>query len=291
MAIGAFWFSIMSLFVKLAGKTMPSMEVVMWRGVFTLALSYGAVRRAGLAPLGTQRRLLLTRGLVGCLGLMCFYFSLVHLPLGEATLIQYTNPIWATIVAAMLVGERIGIGEVVCLMSSLVGVALIARPAFLFGGVTSAVASTHVAVALLGAMFSGIAYAIVRKLGAREHRLVIVLYLPLTTVPLSLLFLSSTWHWPTGWEWLVLVAIGVTTQMAQVQLTRGLQLETAARATATGYLQIVFAGLWGALLLDERANGWSVLGAALIVGSTLGLIAAHRAATSRETAAASSPDG
>jgi drug/metabolite transporter (DMT)-like permease len=54
-----------------------------------------------------------------------------------------------------------------------------------------------------------------------------------------------------------------------VYFTRGLQLERAARATATGYLQIVFAGLWGAAFLGERPSGWTILGAGLIVGSTL----------------------
>jgi drug/metabolite transporter (DMT)-like permease len=50
-----------------------------------------------------------------------------------------------------------------------------------------------------------------------------------------------------------------------------LQLEPTARATTVGYLQIVFALAWGALLLDEPPTGWTLIGALVIVGATLGI--------------------
>jgi drug/metabolite transporter superfamily protein YnfA len=84
------------------------------------------------------------------------------------------------------------------------------------------------------------------------------------------------WVWPTAREWAVLVAMSVATQLAQVQLTRGLQRERAARATAVGYLQLVFAALWGWLVFAERPSGWTVAGAATIVGSTLVLALRRR---------------
>jgi len=102
-----------------------------------------------------------------------------------------------------------------------------------------------------------------------DDALVIVFYFPLVTVPLVLPFAIALWVPPTLFEWLVLLGIGVTTQIAQVYMTRGLQLEPTGRATAVGYLQIVFAAIWGALLLGERPDGWSALGAIIIVGGTL----------------------
>jgi uncharacterized membrane protein len=115
MALGAFWASIMSLLVKLAGRRIPSQELVLVRALITLALSYAALRRAGLGVRGTHPRLLVLRGVAGCAGLTCFYYSLVHLPLGEATLIQYTNPVFAAVMAAVVLRERVGAREVACL--------------------------------------------------------------------------------------------------------------------------------------------------------------------------------
>ena len=269
MAIGAFWFSIMALLVKIAGERLGSMEIVLSRGLITLGLSWWALKRAGLAPWGTQRRLLLVRGTLGSMALLCYFYSLVHLPLGEATLIQNMNPVFATVLAAVMLKEHLRLPEVICLVASLFGVLFIAHPAFLFGATAASANPFHIAVALMGALCSGSAYTLVRKMRSTEHPLVIVFYLPLLSVPISLPFALAEWRWPDAWEWLLLVGVGVTTQLAQVNMTRGLQLERTARATTTGYLQVAFAVVWGAVLLGEVPDVWTLAGAVTIIGSTL----------------------
>jgi len=269
MAIGAFWFSIMALLVKLAGERLGSMEIVLSRGLITLGLSWWALRSAGLAPFGTQRRLLLVRGTLGSMALLCYFHSLVHLPLGEATLIQNMNPVFATLLAAMILKEHLRLPEVICLIASLLGVLFIAHPAFLFGANAAPASALDIGIALMGALCSGSAYTLVRKMRSTEHPLVIVFYLPLLSVPISLPFAIAEWRWPNAWEWVLLLGVGVTTQLAQVHMTRGLQLERTARATTTGYLQVAFAVVWGALILGEIPDVWTLAGAVTIIGSTL----------------------
>ncbi len=268
MAYGAFWFSIMSLLVKIAGQRLPSMEIVLVRAVVTLVLSYALVRRAKLPLWGNPRSLLITRGILGAAALTCFYYSIVHLPLAEATVIQYTNPVFAALLAGVLLGERLGRRELIGVAASMAGVLLIARPAFLFAS-GAPIDPVHVVIAVAGALFSATAYVTVRMLRNVHNALVVVFYFPLVTVPLVLPFALVNWVWPTPLEWAVLVGIGSSTQIAQVYMTRGLQLEPAGRATAVGYLQIVFAAIWGILLLGEHPDGWSILGATIIIGGTL----------------------
>lgn len=276
MVVGAFWFSIMSALVKLAGRTMPSMELVFFRGVFTLGLSYWIVRRAGIQPaLGHNRRLLLQRGVLGAAALACFLFSLTHLPLGEATLIQYMNPVFAILVAHWWFGERMGRGEWIALGASLVGVLLITRPAVLFGGAASGIPASHALIALMGAAFSGSAYATIRQMPA-ERPEVVVLYLPLMSVPMSLPFIASNWHAPTAMEWLLVIGIGLATQLAQTSMTKGLQVEKTARATTVGYVQIIFAGVWGVAFFGESITWWTVAGAAIVLAGMLSLLLVHR---------------
>ena len=276
MVLGAFWFSVMSLGVKLAGQRLPSIEIVFVRGVITLGLSYWLVRRAGLELPGRRPGLLVIRGLFGSLALTCFYFSLVHLPLADATVIQYTNPIFTAVLAAWLLGERMSPRAVVFVATSLAGVVLVARPGFL-GGSSATIDPLHVAIALLGALSSASAYVMVRRLRGIDHPLVIVLYFPLVTVPLTFPFVIAGWTWPTPWEWVVLLGIGASTQAGQVYMTRGLQLEAAGRATAVGYLQIVFAAAWGLVVFGEMPDVWSFVGAAVIIASTV-LLARTRGA-------------
>jgi drug/metabolite transporter (DMT)-like permease len=269
MAVGAFWFSVMGLLVKIAGRRLGSMEIVLFRGVITLALSWWALDRLGISPWGTQRRLLIVRGTLGSIALTCFFYSILHLPLGEATLIQNMNPVFATVLAALILKEHLRAPEVICLVTSLVGVVFIAQPTALFGAVATATSLTDVGIALMGALASGTAYTLVRKMRTTEHPLVVVFYLPLLSVPISLPFALADWRWPNAIEWLLLAGVGITTQLAQVSMTRGLQLERTARATTVGYLQVAFAVTWGAIVLGEIPDFWTLAGATTIIGSTL----------------------
>lgn len=269
MAVGAFWFSVMGLLVKVAGRRLGSMEIVLARSVVTLGLSWWSLWRAGVSPLGNNRRLLFVRGLLGSTALLFYFYSIVHLPLGEATLIQYTNPVFATLLAAVILDEALRTPEILCLIASLLGVLFVAHPSAVFGGDAPTANPLYVGAAVIGAICSGAAYTLVRKMRGAEHPIVIVGYLPLLGVPMSLPFAVADWTWPARWEWLVLIGVGVTTQLAQVAMTRGLQLERTARATTAGYLQVAFAVLWGAIFLGEIPDVWTLAGAVTIIGSTL----------------------
>lgn len=272
MAGAALAFSVMSLLVKVGGQHLPAQQMVAVRAVITLVLSTWAVRAAGVSPWGTRdkRGLLILRGVVGFLALSCFYHSIVHLPLADATVIQYTNPVFAGLLAVPFLGERLRRREVVSVVVSMAGVVMVTRPSFLFGD-GHALDPVTVGIGLAGALCSATAYITVRKLGATEHPSVIVFYFSLVSVFAALPTAVPGALWPTRMEWLVLLGIGVTTQLGQMALTNGLRLERAGRATATAYLQIVFAALWGILFFTELPDWGTLLGAALIIGSTLAL--------------------
>ncbi len=272
MALAAFFFSIMSLLVRVAGERLPSQQIVLARAFVSLVLSWMLLRRAGIYPWGHNRKLLFLRGLLGFGGLSCFYWSLVHLPLAEATVLQYTHPVFTAVLAAVVLRERMHAADVLALMGCLVGLVLVARPSFLFGALVEPLPALPVGIALTGALLSAGAYVTIRKLGASEDPLVVVLWFPLIATPLSLPTVMTRWMWPTAWEWLVLLGVGVATQIAQVAMTRGLQLEPAGRATALSYLQIVFAAAWGILLLGELPDAFTWTGA-LIIGACVLLIA------------------
>jgi len=261
----AFAFSIMTSLVKVAGERLPSQEVVAARAAVSLVLSWWMVRRAGLSPWGTHRRLLFFRGLLGYLALSCVFHSVAVMPLADATVIQYLYPLFTALLATALLGERPTIRIAVAGVASLAGVALVAKPSFLFGSVATAPSLVDVTIAVAGAFFTAVAYVGVKKLTELEHPLVIVFYFPLVTLPATLPALAHSAVMPQGWEWLALAGVGVATQAGQVWLTQGLQLESATRATALTYTQVVFATAWGALFFAEIPDHRSMMGALLVV--------------------------
>lgn len=267
MVTGAFFFSVMSLLVKLAGQRVPSQEIVLARSLIMALISWAALRRRGISPLGTRRRLLVLRGLLGFGALSCFYYAIVHLPLADATVIQYTNPAFAAVLAVFVLGERMRRREVVCVGLSLAGVLLVARPAFVFGG-SAGLDPIAAAVALLGALLSAAAYVTVRRL-AGEHHLVVIFYFAVISSIGAVPGTLASFVMPGAADLALLAAVGITTQLGQVFMTRGLHLERAGRATAVTLIQIVFAAIWGAIFFSQIPGPLGLVGAALVIAGVL----------------------
>lgn len=267
MLMAALGFSVMSLLVKVASATFPTMELVFARSTFMALLTYAALRAEGTPAVGVDRTTLVLRGAVGATALSLFYFGIGKLPLGDAVTIQYTAPVWTALTAALLIGERLRLPVLVGAALSLAGVALVARPTALFGGV--ALDGWGVAAVATAAVLSGLAYTFVRKLRATDRPMTIIFYLSWIGAVGALPFALSGWVMPTGWQWALLASIGLATHAGQVGLTKGMHRLEAGTAASIGYLQVVLAFIWGALFLGDVVDGWSLAGAALVVSSVL----------------------
>ncbi len=263
MIASAFGFSGMALLVKIASARLPIGEIMFARAVITLALSYAMVRHAGLSPWGNQRLTLALRGLLGFGGMTGYYVALARLPLADATTIQNATPVITSLLAWWLLDERVGWSTAVAIACGLAGVALIVHP------VGAGLDPIGVAAALLAVSCASIVYVTVRKLVRTEHPLVIVFYFPLVATPLALPWAIASFEMPGAIDVVLLVAIGVATQVGQVFLTRGLAIERAARATSVGYLQVALAMLWQVLVFGDPPTPWTIAGASLILGGTL----------------------
>jgi drug/metabolite transporter (DMT)-like permease len=269
------FFSLMSVLVKLAGQRLPVQEIVFSRGVVSLVLSYWLVRRAGIPLWGNRRWILVLRGLIGFAAMSCFYFALTRIAIAEATVLHFTSPLWTALLAALLLREPVTGRIVASIAVSFAGVVLITRPGFLFGGAAAETDLLGVGAALLGAFLAAGAYVTVREASKTEHPLVIVFYFPLVIIPASAPFWPG-FQLPQGWEWLVLLGVGVSTLIGQVFLTRGLSLEPAARAMTIGYSQIVLVAIWGMVFFGEFLDIWSAAGSLLVIAGTLAVALSRR---------------
>lgn len=274
MAASAFFFSLMSLLVKLAGSSLPSNQIVLARGVVCLVLSWAWLRHHGLKPWGTRPLPLLLRGLFGTASLLCFYYTLVTLPFAESVVLQHLNPLFAAVLAAIVLGERIGARLAIATVFCLAGVLAITRPATLFGAgeLAANLPALGIAAGIAGAVSSAIVFVLIRSISSREDPMVVVFYFPLVTVPVVLPLALADWVWPTALEWLILVGVGIATQLGQIHLTRGLALAPAGLASSILYLQVALAALWGALFFEEIPDAITLAGAGLIVIGTLTLV-------------------
>ena len=263
MAASAFGFSAMALLVKVASRRLPIGEIMFARTLFTLLLSYAMVRREGLSPWGNARLSLALRGLLGFGGMTAYYIALARLPLADASTLQNATPVFTALLAWWLLDERVGWSTATAIACGLAGVALIAHPT------GAGLDPAGVAASLAAVTCSSFAYVTVRKLARTEHPLVIVFYFPLVAAPLALPWAIASFVAPGPADRVLLIAIGIATQVGQVFLTRALVLERAGRAASIGYLQVAFAMVWQIIVFGELPTGWTLGGAALILGGTL----------------------
>jgi drug/metabolite transporter (DMT)-like permease len=268
MLLSAASFSVMVASAKLLGGRIPAAQIVLVRTLFAIVATYAFLYRAGISPKGNRQGLLVVRGLLGFGALLCLYTALPRLPLAEATLIQYMNPIFVTVLAIPLLGERVSRSSLTALGVAFGGLLLVAKPSVLFGA-AQALDPVGVGLGLAAATMSSLAYISVRKLVETEHRMVIVLYFPLVSAPLALLLTVPIYQPPTLGEWGLLGLIAIFTQLGQIFLTRGLAQEKAGRATTIGYVQVLFAAGWGALLFGDLPDLWSIVGALLILAAVV----------------------
>ncbi len=264
----AFWFSVMSSLVKLAGRELPMGMAMFARSLVTLVLSYGVVRAQGLSLRSQEKRLLVLRGVFGLGGIVCFFYAILSMPMAEATVLHFMNPLFTTLLAAFVLKERIRVSVILGLALGFTGTLLVARPAFLFGA-SLALARAGVLAGLGGAIFSACAYVTIRRVTRTHHPDVVALYFPMVAAPATFLFALPRWTWPSPRGWLLLLAIGCVTHMGQLWMTRGLARTSAGRGTSIGYLQIGFASLWGLVFFGERPNGWTLGGTSLVVIAAL----------------------
>ncbi len=249
IAFSALSYCFMSIFVKLAGNELETMQIVFVRGVITLVVTGFILRYRGVPPLGNKRSVLILRGVVGSIALFFVYESLQRLTLPEATVIQYLYPIFTALFASLIISEHIGKILYVAIIMGLAGVYIILDFPFLSSGTISKMDSL---IALSGSILTGLSYVLVRKASQlKESPYVIMFYFPLFTVPMSLFFLPGNWVSPTGLTWGYLLMVGISSQLGQLFLTFGYELLPASRAAMTSYLQVPFSVIAGIIIFHD----------------------------------------
>ena len=260
----------MTVCVKQLNGRIPVAEIVLVRALISLGLTGMGLRLAGVKPWGTAkaRGLLFARGIAGSIALLCFFQAIDALPLAAATVLQYTYPTFTALAALLLLGESLRKRIVLAVLLGWVGITFVIQPDWLTGD-AQALPLMPAFIGIFGALFTALAYVSVRRLSVSEHPLVIILYFPLISVPITLPWVIQTGVWPMGVEWMWLLGVGVFTQLGQIWVTDGLRRLPAARATSINYIQVVFAAIWAWLWFSEPVSVWQIGGGALVLLATM----------------------
>jgi drug/metabolite transporter (DMT)-like permease len=268
-ALSSVSFAVMALFTRLATRTLPGDQVAFLRFALMLAPLVVVPHLARKALTWQRVDLLLYRGIFGGVAVLLYFMTIEHVPMGTATLLNYSSPIFSVLFAALFLGERVRGWVLVPAAMALGGVALVTG-AFGAGG-WDRLGRWEVA-GMISAVLSGAAVAAIRAARRTEGSWAIygsfTLFGLLATAP----FAISGWRTPDGREWLLLVAIGGASVVAQLAMTYAYRWVTNVVSGAFSQITVLLSYALGTLFLAEPFGPRQLAGSALTLAGVLGVI-------------------
>lgn len=259
MIFSSFAFSLMHLCVK-ALPHIPVFELVFFRSLISLVLCFFSLKKRKVPLLGHNRVVLFLRGIIGTTALSLFFFTLQNIPLAGAVTIQYLSPIFTAIFAVWIVKEKVKLRQWFFFLIAFLGVIML--KGFDLSGQISI---KFVALGVLSAALSGLAYNCIRFLRTSEDPLVVVFYFPLVATPIMGLLTCFQWVKPQGVDWFFILLLGLLTQLAQIFMTKGIQSDLAGNTMSYKYVGVLFAFLYGYFFFGETYSVFSVFGILLLL--------------------------
>lgn len=262
-------FAIMGAMVKTVARELPNETIVFLRSAIGFLALMPWLFRNGVPQLATQHlRWHLARGLAGLAAMYCFFFALAHLSLAEATLLNYSTPLFIPFIATLWLQERTSRTVWWAIVAGFAGIALILKPGVgLFTGVAL--------IGLCAGLFAAMAMVNIRRLTHTEPTSRIVFYFSAIATAVSAVPLLWAWHTPSATLWLALAVMGVSGTAAQLFLTRAYAHAPAAHIGPFIYLTVIFAGGIGWWAWDERLDVLSLLGIATVCAAAIAAMRTH----------------
>jgi drug/metabolite transporter (DMT)-like permease len=251
-------FATMGGIIKYISAHLPNEMVVFFRSFLGLLVLFPWVWQRGFGQLKTQKlRGHLLRGLAGLTAMYCYFYSIAHMSLAEATLLNYASPLFVPFISVLWLGEKIPGRLWVTIAIGFLGILLILKPGMaLFEPVSL--------IGVASGFFAALAVVSVRRLTSSEPTLRIVFYFSAVCTVVSAVPLIWRWQAPEPGLWISLLAVGVLASMAQSLLTRAYSCAAAAQVGPFTYSTVVFAAMVGGIFWGEILDIFSFAGALLV---------------------------
>jgi len=265
MIISALAFALLNVFVKNLNQ-FNVYQIVFFRSIGSLFFTIPFLVGKKIPFLGNQKGLLVARGVIGFIAMTLFFASLKHLSMGPAVSIRYISPIFAAVFAFLLLKEKIKHLQWLCFAIAFSGVLILK-------GFDSNISGIGLLYAILSAFFTGLVFIVIRKIGSNDHPIVVVNYFMIIAAFFGGVLAISDWIDPSGFEWIMLLVLGVFGYFGQYYMTKAIQISEVNQVAPLKYIEVIFTMIIGVVWLDETYTLLSLLGILLIlVGLILNFI-------------------
>jgi len=202
------------------------------------------------------------RGAVGVTSMVAGFYATTRLPLTDSTAISFTAPLFMILTAVFLLGEKVRWRRGLATIAGFIGVLVIVRP-------DSGALDEAAMAGLLGAFLVALSTTLLKRLSATEEPLTILPYFGLFASLLTAIPAWLVWRQMSGHEIAMLALVGGLSALGQFCSVRAFAAGELMSIAPIDYSRLVFAGTIGFLVFAEVPDRYTLVGAAIIVGSTL----------------------
>src|SRR5947209_15219468 len=270
MLASALSFAVMGAFSHLAGERCDWQIVALSRASLAFVFSAGLALSTGARLVLLRPAVLWMRSVAGSFGVLFAFYALTHLPISMALTLSNTVPVWVTLLAWPVLGQRPGGRVWAAIAVGLAGIVLIQKPE---------AAGEHLAalLALGNAFTTSVSMIGLNRLGGVDARAVVTHFSGVATVftILFILLAGGRVDFQTLRDTTTvafLVGVGLAGTLGQLTMTKAFALGTPSRVSVVGLTQIVFALLFDLLLWRRAFDAAVMLGIALVVAPSAWLM-------------------
>ena len=261
MIMSTICFVSMQSLIRQIGGELPPVEVAFFRNLFGFCAIAPIFFRQGFKPLKTSRlRLHALRGALQGVSMMAFFTGVTMVPFAEATSISFSAPLFATILAVIILREKIRIRRISALLFGFVGVLVVLRPGFVEVGVGQG-------LLLSSSLIWGAAIIVIKRLSISESAATQTAYMGLFMTPITFLPALYVWETPTidqlGW----MALIGIFGTIGHLCFAGAFRRAESSALLPLDFLRLLWASLLGYFLFVEIPDFWVWIGGGLIFTS------------------------
>ncbi len=262
----ALCFAVMASLIKIAAQDLSSQQLVFFRAVIGLIIILPIIIYKGFGFIKTNKlKLHIFRGLVSICAMSCFFYSISHIGISEATLLNATSPLFIGLLASWFLKEKLDGYSLVALPLGFIGVAFILKPGTELFNIASV-------IGLASGLFIGGAKILVRYMSDTEPVLRTVFYFSVFSTIYAAIPMLWLWQPPTQQAIYIMILASICATGGQTLLTYSFTHNEAISVAPFTYVTVMIATLIGWIVWNELPDLGSTFGIILVIVSCLIII-------------------
>ena len=257
----AFFFSLMTVFVRMAGD-LPTMQKTVFRNLVAAIVSWGMlIKSKEKINLGGKEDIfaLFMRSFFGTTGLICNFYAIDRLNISDANMLNKLSPFFAILMSGFILKEKAHKWEWLSVFIAFIGAVLVIKPGF-------SMSAGPAFIGLLGGFGAGVAYTFVRKLGKNGIKgSVIVMFFSTFSVVVCTPGFLLNYQPMTIQQVIILLLAGAAATGGQLSITAAYTYAPAKEISVYDYTQVIFAAVWGFFFFEQIPDVYSFIGYAIII--------------------------